>query len=114
MFYFLLFLVFAVPGVILLKGARDRRKALARQQAGPQSLVGCIGTTVGTMGPGLPGKVVVLDPEGQKHTVTARVEDVVIPCRPGQEVLVIEDPDDSGHLVVVPATDIPRLEAEVQ
>ena len=105
-------LLFAVPAAIVAKGVLDRRKQAALEARGPVSLVGCMGTTVGTMGPGLPGKVVVIDPNGVKLTVSARLEDVVIPVRPGQEVLVIEEPDERGHVVVVPATDIPRLEVQ--
>ena len=112
MYTVFLVLLFAVPAAIVVKGMVERRKQSALEARGPVSLVGCMGTTVGTMGPGLPGKIVVIDAQGEKHHLSARLEDVVIPVRPGQEVLVIEDPDEGGLVVVVPATDIPRLEVQ--
>ena len=108
MWWFLIFMLVATPAVIVWTG---RRKAEALADRGEPDLVGCIGRSDKTMKQGQLALVEVVDHAGEKRMVKARLEDAPEAVTAGQELLVIDNPDAKGLGVVVPAKDIPRLEA---
>ena len=109
MWYFFLFLLVAVPAVIVWT---ERRKQRLLDEPQVLNLVGCIGEADEAMKQGQAARVQVSDHNGDTHTITARLEDAPESVEPGHELLVIDNPGKDGVVVVVPARDIPRLEEE--
>lgn len=108
MWWFLIFMLVVTPAVIIWTG---RRKPQALEEPEAPDLVGCIGRSDKAMKQGQLALVEVVDHTGTKRMVKARLEDAPEPVAAGQELLVIDNPDAKGLVVVVPAKDIPRLEA---
>lgn len=107
LWWFFIFMLVATPAVIVWTG---RRQPEAIAEPMDSDFVGCIGRSQKGMKQGQLALVELQDHAGENHIVKARLEDAPEPVPAGQELLVIENPDTDGVVVVVPAKDIPRLE----
>ena len=105
LFWLLLTALFAVPAYLVWED-RARRRLPPPSAEEPLELVGCVARAVKVKGS---WRVSVTGPDGRKHVLAARFEDMEDGPRVNQELLVIESPGQGGTLIVVPA-ELPRLE----